>query len=100
MGPGMTITELLKTRRDEILAIAERHGASNVRIFGSVARGEAGPDSDVDLLVDLERGRTLIDHGQLQVDLEGLLGRKVDVVTERGLLSHLRARVLEEAVPL
>ena len=100
MGPGMTIAELLKTRRDEILAIAERHGASNVRIFGSVARGEAGPDSDVDLLVDLERGRTLIDHGQLQVDLEGLLGRKVDVVTERGLLSHLRARVLEEAVPL
>jgi predicted nucleotidyltransferase len=96
----MTIAELLKTRRDEILAIAERHGASNVRIFGSVARGEAGPDSDVDLLVDLERGRTLIDHGQLQVDLEGLLGRKVDVVTERGLLSHLRARVLEEAVPL
>ena len=96
----MTIAELLKTRRDEILAIAQRHGASNVRIFGSVARGEAGPDSDVDLLVDLERGRTLIDHGQLQVDLEGLLGRKVDVVTERGLLSHLRARVLEEAVPL
>jgi predicted nucleotidyltransferase len=100
MDPAMTIAELLKTRRDEILAIAERHGASNVRIFGSVARGEAGPDSDVDLLVDLERGRTLIDHGQLQVDLEGLLGRKVDVVTERGLLSHLRARVLEEAVPL
>jgi uncharacterized protein len=100
MGPGMTIAELLKTRRDEILAIAQRHGASNVRIFGSVARGEAGPESDVDLLVDLERGRTLIDHGQLQVDLEGLLGRKVDVVTERGLLSHLRARVLEEAVPL
>ena len=78
----------------------ERHGASTVRIFGSVPRSEAGPDSDVDLLVDLERGRTLIDHGQLQVDLEGLLGRKVDVVTERGLLSHLRARVLEEAVPL
>jgi predicted nucleotidyltransferase len=100
MGPGMTIAELLKTRRDEILAIAERHGASNVRIFGSVARGEAGPDNDVDLLVDLERGPTLIDHGQLQVDLEGLLGRQVDVVTERGLLSHLRARVLEEAVPL
>lgn len=70
----MTIAELLKTRRDEILAIAERHGASNVRIFGSVARGEAGPESDVDLLVDLERGRTLIDHGQLQVELEGLLG--------------------------
>lgn len=92
--------ELLKARRDEILAIAEHHGASNVRVFGSVARGDAGPDSDVDLLVDLEHGRTLFDHGQLQVDLESLLGRKVDVVTERGLRSHLRARVLEEAVPL
>jgi uncharacterized protein len=101
MDPGMTIPELLKTRRDEILAIAERHGASNVRIFGSVARGEAGPDSDVDFLVDLEPGRTLLDHGQLQVDLEQLLGCRVDVVTDRGLLrSHIRARVLEEAVPL
>jgi predicted nucleotidyltransferase len=97
----MSIAGLLKSRRDEILAIAERHGASNVRVFGSVARGEAGPDSDVDFLVDLEPGRTLLDHGQLQADLENLLGCRVDVITDRGLLrSHVRARVLEEAVPL
>jgi predicted nucleotidyltransferase len=97
----MSIAGLLKSRRDEILAIAERHGASNVRVFGSVARGEASPDSDVDFLVDLEPGRTLLDHGQLQADLENLLGCHVDVITDRGLLrSHARARVLEEAVPL
>ena len=96
----MRIDALLKVHRDEILAIAERHGASNVRVFGSVARGEAGPDSDVDILVDLERGRSLLDHAQLQIDLEALLGRKVDVVTERGLRSHLRERVLQEAILL
>lgn len=96
----MSIDALLKTHRAEILAIAQRHGASNVRVFGSVARGEAGPGSDVDILVDLERGRSLLDHAQLQIDLEALLGRKVDVVTERGLRSHLRDRVLHEAIPL
>lgn len=97
----MKIAELLKAHRAEILAIAARHGASNVRVFGSVARGEAGPDSDVDFLVDLEPGRTLLDHGQLQIDLETLLGCRVDVITERGLRrSHVRARVLDEAVPL
>jgi predicted nucleotidyltransferase len=97
----MEIADLLKARRNKILAIAARHGAANVRVFGSVARGEAGPDSDVDFLVDLEPGRTLLDHGQLQVDLEDLLGCRVDVITDRGLLrSHVRARVFEEAVPL
>jgi len=97
----MKIADLLRARRSAILAIAERHGAGNVRVFGSVARGEAGPDSDVDFLVDLEPGRTLLDHGQLQVDLEELLGCRVDVITDRGLLrSQIRARVLEEAVPL
>jgi predicted nucleotidyltransferase len=94
------IDPLLKTYREEILAIAERHGASNVRVFGSVARGEARPDRDVDILVDLELGRSLLDHAQLQIDLEALLSRKVDVVTERGLRSHLRDRVLQEAIPL
>ena len=93
----MDIGALLKTHRDEILAIAQQHGASNVRVFGSVARGEAGPDSDVDILVDLELGRSLFDHAQLQIDLEALLGRKVDVVTARGLRPHLRDRVLQEA---
>ncbi len=94
------IDPLLETYREEILAIAERHGASNVRVFGSVARGEARPDSDVDILVDLELGRSLLDHAQLQIELEALLSRKVDVVTERGLRSHLRDRVLQEAIPL
>jgi uncharacterized protein len=96
----MNIEALLKTHRDQILAIAERHGATNLRVFGSVARGEADPDSDLDILVDLESGRSLLDHAQLQLDLEELLGRKVDVVTERGLRSHLRDRVLQEAIPL
>lgn len=96
----MAIDALLKTHREDILAIAERHGASNVRIFGSVVRGEAAPDSDIDILIDLERGRSLLDHAQLQVDLEALLGRKVDVVTEKGLRPHIRDRVLQEAIPL
>jgi predicted nucleotidyltransferase len=96
----MTIAELLKTRRDEILAIAERHGASNVRIFGSVARGEAGPDSDVDFLVDLESGRSLLDLAKLLVDLEHLLNRRVDVVTEKGLRPHVKEPILREAVAL
>ena len=94
------VDALLRTHRDKILAIAERHGASNVRVFGSVASGEARPDSDVDILVDLELGRSLFDHAQLQIDLEALLGRKVDVVSARGLRSHLRDRVLQEAIPL
>ena len=96
----MDIDALLKTYRGDILAIAHHHGASNVRVFGSVARGEAGPDSDVDILVDLELGRSLLDHAQLQIDLEALLGRKVDVVSARGLRPHLRGRVLREAIPL
>jgi len=96
----MTLETLLRTHREKILAIAERHGASNLRVFGSVVRGEAGPASDLDILVDLESGRSLLDHAQLQIDLEELLGLKVDVVTERGLRPHLRDRVLREAIPL
>ncbi len=91
---------LLKSKRDEILRIAAKHGASNVRVFGSVARGEAGPESDVDILVDLEKGRSLLDHAALLVDLEELLGLRVDVVTERGLRERIRQRVAREAIPL
>jgi len=96
----MGIEELLKDRREEILRIAAQHGAHNVRVFGSVARGEARPDSDVDLLVEMEAGRSLLDLGGLLMDLQALLGREVDVVTDKGLRDRIRARVLQEARPL
>jgi len=90
----------LQQKRGDILRLAARHGARNVRIFGSVARGEARPDSDIDFLVDLEAGRSLLDLGGLLMDLQDLLHCKVDVVTEKGLRSRIRARVLQEAVSL
>jgi predicted nucleotidyltransferase len=96
----MGIDEVLKVKREEILRIAAQHGARNVRIFGSVARGEAKLDSDVDVLVDLEPGRSLLDLGGLLMDLRDLLGCNVDVVTEKGLRERIRDRVLREAVPL
>jgi predicted nucleotidyltransferase len=96
----MGIDEVVRARRDAILEIAAKHGASNVRVFGSVARNEARPDSDVDVLVDLEPGRTLLDHAALMIDLENLLGRKVDVAVDGGLKERIRERVLAEAVPL
>jgi predicted nucleotidyltransferase len=96
----MTVKELLQARREEILQIAARHGAYNVRIFGSVARGEADAASDVDMLVEMESGRSLLDLGGLLTDLEAMLGCKVDVVTERGLRPRIRDRVLREAVSL
>ncbi len=94
------IEEVLEAKRAEILCIAAKHGAHNVRVFGSVARGEAGPDSDVDLLVDVGPEHTPFFPGGLVADLEELLGRHVDVTTEQGLHWYIRARVLEEAVPL
>ena len=96
----MGIGELLGAMRQEILATATRHGASNVRVFGSVARGEAGPDSDVDFLVDFCPGASLLDHVALLQDLEGLLGRRVDIVSARALHWYIKDRVLAEAVPL
>ena len=92
--------ELLKAKRDEILRTAIKHGASNVRIFGSVARGEADAASDIDLLVDIEPGRTLFDLSELIFDLQELLGHDVDLVTEKGLHNRIRERVLKEAIPL
>jgi uncharacterized protein len=94
------LAELLTAKREEILQIAARHGASDVRIFGSVARGEAGPESDVDILVALAADRSLLDLIGLWQDLEDLLGRKVDVVTDGGLNERIRERVLGEAVVL
>ena len=96
----MSPNELLHEKREDILRVASRRGASNVRVFGSVARGEDDAKSDIDLLVDLEPGRSLFDLGGLLMDLQDLLGRNVDVVTERGLRERIRERVLKEAIPL
>lgn len=84
-------------KKNDILKIAAKHGARNIRIFGSVARGEARLDSDVDFLVEMEPGRTLFDMGGLLMDLRDLLGLEVDVVTEQGLKPRIRDRVLKEA---
>lgn len=89
-----------QNEREAILRIARRHGASNVRVFGSVSRGEARADSDIDFLVDLEHGRSLLDLGGLLMDLQELLGCRVDVATEKGLRPRIRERVLREALPL
>jgi uncharacterized protein len=94
------LRELLRERREEILRLAAHRGARNVRVFGSVARGDAGPESDVDFLVDLEPGRSLLDQGGLLMDLEELLDCRVDVATEAGLRPRVRERALREAVPL
>jgi predicted nucleotidyltransferase len=96
----MEIAEVLRTKRQQVLQIARQHGAHHVRIFGSVARGDVQPDSDIDFLVEMEPGRSLLDIGGLVMELQQLLGRSVDVVTERGLKSRIRARVLAEAIPL
>jgi hypothetical protein len=96
----MGLNKVIKEKRQEILKIAAKHGVYNVRIFGSVARGEADEASDVDVLVEMEPNRSLLDLGGFLADLEDLLGCKVDVVTERGLKTRIRDRVLQEAVPL
>lgn len=96
----MGVEDLLKPKRKEILEIAARHGAYNIRVFGSVVRGEAGPHSDVDFLVEMEPGRSLLDLGGLVMDLQDLLGRPVGVVEPEGLHWYVRERVLAEAVPL
>lgn len=90
----------LRKRRADILRIAAEHGAHDVRVFGSVVRGEAGKDSDVDVLVRLEDDRSLLDHVALKQDLEDLLGCRVDVVTEKALHELLRDAILGEAVSL
>jgi len=92
--------ELLEEFRAEIMAIARRHGVDSIRVFGSVARGEAGPDSDVDLLVTISGQTSPWFPGGLVADLEDLLGRSVQVVTEQGLHDLLREQVMSEAVPL
>jgi predicted nucleotidyltransferase len=94
------LTPEIRGKRVEILRVAAAHGARNVRVFGSVARGDSGSESDIDLLVEFEPGRSLLDHAALQIELEALLGRRVDVASERGLRPRVRERVLREAQPL
>lgn len=96
----LTLNELLQEKREDILRLASRRGAFNVRVFGSVARGEADARSDIDFLVDMQPGRSLFDLGGLLMDLQDLLGRDVDVVTTRGLRERIREQVLKEAIPL
>ena len=95
-----TLAPEISGKRVDILRVAAAHGARNVRVFGSVARGESGSESDIDLLVEFEPGRSLLDHAALQIELEALLGRRVDVASERGLRPRIRERVLREARPL
>jgi uncharacterized protein len=92
--------ELVRAKREEIQKIAAKHGARNIRVFGSVARGNAGPDSDVDFLIDVEPVTSSWFPAGLVQDLETLLGRRVEVVTEHGLHHLIRDEVLREAVPV
>ena len=96
----MDIAELLEKKKGEILRIAAKHGARNVRVFGSVARGEADERSDIDLIVEFEPERSLLDHAALWLELQELLGCKVDVVSDRAIKPRIRERVLRDAVPL
>jgi hypothetical protein len=94
------VQELVQSKREEILRLAEEHGARNVRVFGSAARGDAGPDSDVDFLVEVAPVHSSWFPAGLLLDLQGLLGRPVHVVTEQALHERIRQRVLDEAEPL
>jgi hypothetical protein len=96
----MGIQELIGQQRKQILALATKYGASEVRVFGSFARGTADESSDVDFLVNLAPGRSLFDLGGLLYELQQLIGRRVDVVTPAGLRPRIRDRVLKEAVPI
>ena len=96
----MNYREILQAKRADILRIAAQYGARNVRVFGSAARGEEGPSSDVDFLIEFEEGRSVLDLAGLWQDVEELLGRKVDVAEPEGLHWYILDRVLKEAVPL
>lgn len=96
----MSLLEQIRQKRAEILAIADKYGATNLRIFGSVARGDDRPDSDIDLLIDLQHTWTLFDHISMMQDLEDLLKHKVDVAVAQGLKERFRDRILQEAIVL
>ena len=96
----ISLEDLQHEKREDILRIAKRNGVHNVRVFGSVVRGEADAESDIDLLVDMEPKRSLLDLAGFLLEVEKLLGCKVDAVTEKGLRGRIRERVLKEAVAL
>jgi len=96
----MNLQALLKEKRAAILEAAKQHGVQNVRIFGSVARGDFDEKSDLDFLVESEQGRSLLDHAAFLNDLEALLGCKVDVVSEKGIKARIKDRILREARPI
>jgi predicted nucleotidyltransferase len=96
----MNTDDFLLKKRDAIIKLAEKHGARNIRIFGSFARGDAGPESDVDFLVDVAPIHSPFFPGGFMVDLQELLGRKVDVVTEGGLHWYIKQEILKESHPL
>ena len=97
---GMKLEELRGAAKEQILSLATSYGARNIRIFGSVARGDSSPSSEIDFLVDLDPDRTLMDLGGLLTGLQDILNAPVDVATERMLRPRVRDRVLREAVPL
>ena len=94
----MNADEFVRNKREDVLRVARLHGASNVRVFGSVARGEAGPESDIDILIEHKRGLTLLDLGRIKNMLDSWIGRNVDLVTRPALHPAIRRRILEEAV--
>ncbi|MBU0681461.1 MAG: nucleotidyltransferase family protein [Proteobacteria bacterium] len=96
----MKAADIISEKRSDILRLSKIYGARNVRVFGSVARGEEEADSDIDILVELDEGRSLLDLGGLLMDLQKLLGRKVDVVTEKGLHWYIKDKILQEARPI
>ena len=96
----MKISKLIQNKREDIIRLSGKHGAKNIRIFGSVARGEERLDSDIDILVELDKDRSLLDLSGLSLDLQQLLGCKVDVLTEKSLHWYIRDRILREARPL
>ncbi|MEW6532056.1 MAG: nucleotidyltransferase family protein [Thermodesulfobacteriota bacterium] len=96
----MELDQLITSKRDQILHIARKHGADNIRLFGSAARGELGPSSDVDILVEMRSDHSPWFPAGLIADLEELLGRRVHVVTVKALHPYIRDRVVQDAVPL
>jgi hypothetical protein len=97
---GAAIGEAIREQREAILRVAAKHGATQVRLIGSVARGEAGPDSDVDLLVMWQEGTSLLDQAALKLELEGLLGRKVDIASDGWVKPSIRESVYRDAIAL